>query len=161
MATLSDLQCILLSTASQRKQGEIHPYPASVDPRGGAKAIAALLRRGFVEERPADDGSGEVRVHITAAGLHAIGVEVEGGKSAEAGDAAAAASPSPSRPTKSGLLLALLERPQGALMPDLIEATGWLPHTVRAALTGLRRKGHAIGRSTREGKSCYHIGSTG
>jgi DNA-binding MarR family transcriptional regulator len=38
----------------------------------------------------------------------------------------------------------LLQREEGATLGELIDATGWLPHTTRAALTGLRKKGHAI-----------------
>ena len=36
-------------------------------------------------------------------------------------------------------------------------ATGWLPHTTRAALTGLRKRGYAIERSAGEGGSVYRI----
>ena len=38
-------------------------------------------------------------------------------------------------------MLALLRRPEGASGPQLIEATGWAPHTVRGFLAGLARKG--------------------
>ena len=34
----------------------------------------------------------------------------------------------------------------GASLNDMVEVTGWLPHTTRAALTGLRHKGYAIER---------------
>ena len=39
----------------------------------------------------------------------------------------------------------------------MVEATGWLPHTTRAALTGLRKKGHAIAKGSRENATCYRI----
>ncbi len=39
----------------------------------------------------------------------------------------------------------------------MIEATNWLPHTTRAALTGLRKKGHEIERSKRDDTTCYRI----
>ena len=48
------------------------------------------------------------------------------------------------RATKQSLVLDLLRRPEGALLSQIVEATGWLPHTARAALTGLRKKGHVI-----------------
>jgi DNA-binding IclR family transcriptional regulator len=38
----------------------------------------------------------------------------------------------------------LLRRADGATIVDLSEATGWLPHTTRAALTGLRKRGYAV-----------------
>ena len=66
-----------------------------------------------------------------------------------------AAAPRPA--TKSAQVVALLQRDTGATLPDLITATGWLPHTTRAALTGLRKKGHAIVRTKRDGTTCYHI----
>lgn len=48
--------------------------------------------------------------------------------------------------TKEALLLATLSEPNGASIFDMMEATGWLPHTCRAALTRLRQKGFAIER---------------
>jgi hypothetical protein len=38
----------------------------------------------------------------------------------------------------------LLQRSHGATLDELIAATGWLPHTSRAALTGLRKRGYSI-----------------
>lgn len=54
--------------------------------------------------------------------------------------------PSSRRPTKQDQILALLSREEGASIDVLMAATGWLPHTVRACLSGLRKKGHAIDR---------------
>ena len=45
----------------------------------------------------------------------------------------------------------------GATLAELVEATGWLPHTTRAALTGFRKKGHVIERSKRSDVTCYRI----
>ena len=60
--------------------------------------------------------------------------------------------------TKQALIAGLLAREQGATLDELIAATGWLPHTTRAALTGLRRKGFALDKSSREdGKTAYRI----
>ena len=42
--------------------------------------------------------------------------------------------------TKQARLIALLRRPQGATMEDLIAATGWRRHTVRGAISGALRK---------------------
>lgn len=46
--------------------------------------------------------------------------------------------------TKTMLLLELLQRFEGATLDQLVEATGWLPHSTRAMLTGLRKKGYAL-----------------
>lgn len=59
--------------------------------------------------------------------------------------------------TKTDKVIALLKRERGASLEDLTKATGWLPHTTRAAMTGLRKKGHAIERSTVDGVSRYAI----
>lgn len=48
--------------------------------------------------------------------------------------------------TKEALLLETLREPNGASIFDMMEATGWLPHTCRAALTRLRQKGFVIER---------------
>ena len=60
--------------------------------------------------------------------------------------------------TKQALIAGLLARDQGATLDELVAATGWLPHTTRAALTGLRRKGCTLDKSSREdGKTAYRI----
>jgi hypothetical protein len=51
-----------------------------------------------------------------------------------------ASSQAAQRPTKQTLILDLLKRDGGARLVELAAATGWLPHTARAALTGLRKK---------------------
>ena len=60
-------------------------------------------------------------------------------------------------PTKSSAVLALLQRDRGATLSDLVEATGWQPHTTRAKLTGLRKKGHPIERRKRDDLTFYHL----
>jgi hypothetical protein len=39
------------------------------------------------------------------------------------------------------LVLSLMQQTQGASVDDLLKATGWLPQTTRAALSGLRKQG--------------------
>ena len=55
-------------------------------------------------------------------------------------------------------VLDLLRRADGATIVDLTQATGWLAHATRAAITGLRKRGYAV---TRErivaGESVYRI----
>ena len=62
-----------------------------------------------------------------------------------------------SRATKTSIVLDLLRREQGATLAELVALTGWLPHTTRAALTGLRKKGHVLEKSTRADATCYRI----
>ena len=52
----------------------------------------------------------------------------------------------------------MLSKKGGATIDALIDATGWLPHTTRAALTGLRKRGFAVERSREDGTaSVYRI----
>ena len=63
--------------------------------------------------------------------------------------------------TKSQMVLDLLQRPDGCSLDDLVVATGWQPHTTRAALTGLRKKGHQLASWKPEsGSRVYRIVST-
>ncbi|MGX7924957.1 DUF3489 domain-containing protein [Tsuneonella sp. HG094] len=57
--------------------------------------------------------------------------------------------------TKASLVLNLLSRTEGATLDQMVAATGWLPHTTRAALTGLKKKGHTIERRKVDGKTTY------
>jgi Protein of unknown function (DUF3489) len=127
-----------------------------------------------------------VGLRITPAGLQAIGAEEEPGtgiagprQDSPAPDAADPGEPAPgtltepagarelpvtaqpSAPregTKQALVLSLLSRPEGATLDDLLSATGWLPHTTRAALTGLRQRGYPITRDKDAGQeSVYRV----
>ncbi|HEX9170234.1 MAG TPA: DUF3489 domain-containing protein [Roseiarcus sp.] len=53
----------------------------------------------------------------------------------------------------------MLRKDRGASLGELIAETGWLAHTLRAALTGLRRRGYAVAidRSDDERGSHYRI----
>ena len=47
-------------------------------------------------------------------------------------------------PSKQQQLAALVVRDEGATLDQMIAATGWLPHTTRAALTGIKKKGFVL-----------------
>ena len=50
----------------------------------------------------------------------------------------------PKPPSKAQQLAAMVVRDEGATLDQMVAALGWLPHTTRAALTGLRKKGFVI-----------------
>ena len=52
----------------------------------------------------------------------------------------------PAKPPKIATILKLLSRPSGATIEQLQKVTSWKPHSIRAAITGLRKKGHEIQR---------------
>jgi Protein of unknown function (DUF3489) len=65
---------------------------------------------------------------------------------------------SPRAGSKQALVTEMLSANGGATLDALVEATGWLPHTTRAALTGLRRRGFSIERTRQDGSdSIYRI----
>ena len=61
------------------------------------------------------------------------------------------AQPVTGKVTKRDQLAALVVRDEGATLEQMIAATGWLPHTTRAALSGLRKAGYAIDSDKIEG----------
>ena len=64
------------------------------------------------------------------------------------------------RVNKSHLVIGLLQRPGGATLDEMATATGWLPHTTRAALTGLRKKGHQLTSEKTDGMRRHRIESS-
>jgi len=94
---------------------------------------------------------------LTAAGLKAIAVdegpqdepgeasqpqllpEAKNGVSRD--DVGRHAPPAAPRGSKLALMIEVLRRADGATTVDLTQATGWLAHTTRAAITGLRKAG--------------------
>jgi hypothetical protein len=65
--------------------------------------------------------------------------------------------------SKLGRVLDMLAADAGATIGELTAATGWLEHTTRAALTGLRHRGYELSRTRKEGDvaSVYRIVSSG
>lgn len=156
MPKLNDTQLVLLSTASQRDTRSLYPLPDTITGARVTKAISALIDKALAKERETSDGAlvhrtdGDIRygVFATDVGLAAL----------DAGEAP----PAPvvtkrERQNKSAAVVALLQRDGGATLTELIEATDWLPHTTRAALTGLRKKGHDIERTKRGDETCYRF----
>jgi len=134
---LSPAQALLLRTATRRADGRVIP-PETL--RGGArvKVLTALLQRGWIE--PADDG------HVmTDAGYAAIGLQrpapLDDVQPMDTTDDIQLVEGIPIRPgTKLAALVVALRRPQGAISLQLMLATGWQPHSVRGAISGMLRK---------------------
>ena len=59
--------------------------------------------------------------------------------------------------SKIDKVIALMSRKKGASIVEMVKATGWLPHTTHAALSGLRKKGRTITRTEDDGVSRYTI----
>jgi DNA-binding MarR family transcriptional regulator len=172
MTKLSDTQLVILGAAAQRDDRNVLPLPGSLRGGAAAKVVGALLSRGLIAQTTTDsqtkadaalnriwrnDADGRaILLHITDAGLAAIGIEAEGADSAPTGDTeapSADAAPqttgeadpapkarTPRTGTKQATLIAMLRRPEGATITQIVEATGWQPHTVRGAFAGALKK---------------------
>jgi hypothetical protein len=172
-ARLNDLQLILLSHAAKSDTGSTLPLPAAAaDPERANKELKALLRRKLLVEAEVDDAASSWRTDdndqrigllISGKGREAIGLG--DGETAEETPspkvANTAAGAAPRGPTKAETVLGLLKRSEGATLAELVEATGWLPHTTRAHLTGLRKKGHTIEKTKRDNSTCYRVAEAG
>ena len=61
---------------------------------------------------------------------------------------------------KSVTVTKLLRRTKGATVPELQEATDWQPHSVRAFLSGMRKKGSVLTKAQRKsGETAYRLTS--
>ncbi len=163
------------------------PRSLKVNKTAATTVLKSLLKKGLVAERPAAadaahwretrDG-GRTALVITDTGLRTIGVEVDRKTSKQSSSTKAPPSqrrrraepkPSGSKPKgrtsppavrpgiKQALLIDLLKRKKGATIETIVETLGWLPHTVRAALTRLRQQGFRIERVREDGASRYRI----
>ena len=168
---LNDLQLVLLSTAAQRDDGGIFPVAESIAKNGDRvrKAVQSLLKRALAEEGPTTDrrlawrehDDQPIAVFITAAGRSMMDPTADGaqpsGSAESTSENVQTSTHEARRGSKKDLVLGLLRRPEGATVDDLVTATGWLPHTTRAALTGLRKKGHVVEKTRRDDSTCYRV----
>jgi DNA-binding MarR family transcriptional regulator len=184
MAKLTDTQLIVLSAAVAREDG-VAVVPAKMKRATASKVGASLVRRKLMRDSPSkrgmpvwreDEDRRRISLIITRAGRKAIEVaenarahpqsasnepmsetDASSGKKRSqnrSGDGVT----SPRVGTKQALVIEMLCTKGGATLNTLVEATGWLPHTTRAALTGLRKRGFSIERTREEGAdSIYRI----
>jgi len=192
MTKLSDTQAIILSAAAQRDDRNVLPLPGSLRGGAAAKVVGALLSRGLIAETATDsrtkadaalnriwrnDEDGRaILLHMTDAGLAAIGVEPESPDLAPTGadeapgaeaseDAAAEADPAPNarKPrtgTKQAKLIEMLRAEGGATIDEIVAALEWQAHTARGAMSGTLKKklGLTITSEKVEGRGrCYRI----
>jgi len=188
MAKLTDTQLIVLSAAAARDDGiamipaKMNKAAAS---KVGSSLVARKLMRearsksGMPIWRVNKDDR-PISLVITRAGRDAIGVDEDAAADAprsndkllETQDVSTAdkqpvdrapeggvdRNAAPRTGTKQALVIEMLGAKKGVTLDALVEATGWLPHTTRAALTGLRKRGFVIERMRDEGSaSAYRI----
>ena len=180
-AKLTDAQLVMMSAAAACKDRCLSA-PATIKGAALRKVGVKLAKSGLareIEAKPGapiwrrDDAGQGCALNLTAAGLKAIALggrspdPIEPGETPqpqaknraspdEGGHPARVAGPRDG--TKLALMIEHLQRVDGATIIDLTQATGWLPHTMRAALTGLRKRGYALIRErVGAGDSVYRI----
>src|SRR5215203_5351440 len=148
---LNDTQLVILSSASQREDG-FAVLPEGVRAASVKAAVIRLSKLGFLKQvrvkcdQPHCEQGQRIGLKITNAGSAAIGVGDDGkGEEQPAPGEAQRGAGAPRRESKRAQIIALMQGVTGATLNEMVEATGWLPHTTRAALTGLRHKGYAPG----------------
>jgi hypothetical protein len=179
MAKLTDTRLIVLSKAAGRNDGTAI-IPEGLNKAAAAKVGASLVSRKLmrkVQSKPdmpvwREDGEGRgTSLVITREGREAIGLEDRENDSsnlslgAEETDVQRRQRPfqkrlnridEPRPGSKQAVIVTMLSRKSGATLEALVDATGWLPHTTRAALTGLRKRGYSVLLERQDGKPPLH-----
>ncbi|WP_375459487.1 DUF3489 domain-containing protein [uncultured Enterovirga sp.] len=166
--TLSKTETKILTEAASR-EGGLLLLPDTMKEVSRQRLLGRLESTGLIA--PAGQHGDDPA--LTTAGYRAVGLRPPRVRKAKAAEASTEAGSSPAeaapaaeviatdstRPgTKQALIISLLGRPEGASQAEIIAATGWLPHTTRAALSRLRSAGHALTKSAREdGVTAYRI----
>ena len=169
MNTPSDTQSLILSRAATRPGNLALPLPEGLVGAAAKMVVGKMIARGWLEEveanlrrgepmwRETGDGHGTTLI-ATEAGLEAIGIEplaVSAVASARRAKPKAEPAKTPDDPatakpvairagTKQAQIIALLQRPEGATVAEMVEATGWLAHTVRGSISGALKKKLAL-----------------
>ena len=147
---LSETQTVILTTACAREDGLIFPVTAPI--KGGAvgNVCKSLLKRGLIEEIEATDANtvwrhdeerGPITLRATALARSALGLAGETMANAVNDVAESQPAHAPGgKGNKQTLLIAMLQRPEGATVQQIAEATEWQFHTVRGVISGVLKK---------------------
>ena len=163
MMKLTDTQTIILSAGAQRPDNIALPLPKGLHGAAAKMAVTKMISHGWLQEvdanlrrgeplwRETGDGHGTTLV-VTEAGLEAIGIEpvmtsVVTALRKEELDAdpqpTTADTPKPINiraGTKQAQIIALLQRPEGAAITEIVAETGWMAHSVRGMISGALKK---------------------
>jgi hypothetical protein len=160
---LTETQKSILIAAAERPDHRLEWFPEGVKGGARAKVLASLQSKGLVEIQ--DD-----HPIISNAGLAVLGLPEVPTEPAEETHPASTESPGTEAPkarktrenTKQATVIAMLHRPEGATLEQLVEATRWQKHTVRGALSLLSKKqGLTIVSAKHESGRVYHIATEG
>jgi hypothetical protein len=154
----------LVREVRARKDAPVWRRDESADQAFALKLTAAGLKAITIDaegDANAESGSGAER-RTESGGV--VGSDARGIDAPDAGSGAVSSEEAPSvriprAGTKIDGVVAMLGREAGATIDEIVAETGWLPHTARAALTGLRKRGYALAsdRSDRMRGTVYRI----
>lgn len=123
-----------------------------------AAGLAAVGSPDLVATVPAEDAEAADVGLGAGAGAGSVGALPACPEPAPSADETPASVPPARSPGgKLGQVLQAVSTPPGATLTEITSLTGWLPHTARAAVTGLRQRGHAIGLVERDGRKAYRL----
>jgi len=169
MTQLSDTQAVILSAACSREGGFLLPITASLKGGAVNMVLNSLIKKELAEEIPAEPGMPVWRededgtpltLRATPAAYTALGMVADAGADSgpeeePATDMADQPETAPTeadgategqfvRKTRQGskqeALIAMLKRPEGASIAEIMEATGWLAHSIRGFIAGTVKK---------------------
>lgn len=154
----TETQTLILSAGAQRPGNLAVPLPKTLVGAAAKMTVTKMIERGWLQEveanlrkgeplwRETGDGHGTTLI-VTDAGLLAIGIDpvvvktvVAVRKHADAVPAPLAKVPVIRAGTKQAALIAMLRRPEGATIEEIMAETQWLGHTIRGALSGALKK---------------------
>ncbi|MHB2210731.1 DUF3489 domain-containing protein [Methylobacterium sp. CM6257] len=141
--TLSPIQHLVLAAAVSHPEHRL-VRPEDIKPPTYRSALQALRRRGLIADSAAGNNSGRRPAGpvLSRAGLAHVTSAARQVQLVAQPQLSVVRSPRPG--SKLDCLVAMLARPDGASIDELITVLNWLPHTTRAALTGLRKRGYAL-----------------
>jgi hypothetical protein len=177
MTKLTETQTIILSAGAQRPDNIALPLPKGLAGAAAKMAVSKMIERGWLQEvdanlrrgeplwRETGDGHGTTLV-VTDTGLLAIGIEPVVVKTVVAirEHAVKAALPQPPTQragTKQAQVIALLKRPEGATLAEIVEVTSWQAHSARGVISGVLKKklGLVVGSTKEDSRGAvYRIG---
>lgn len=152
LQTLTPTQSTIIRSAARHPEGRI-AVPATLQGGARANALKGLLMHGWIVEA----GDGHL---LTDAGYATIGQQ-RPTPPPIFDDAPARESVQPCRPgTKLAKVVAALQNQDGTTIFPLMCCTGWQPHTIRGALSGMVRKKlglHVVSSKAADGERVYRI----
>lgn len=128
------------------------PSNEAIEPKTAPTTAEAKSKRLHGKAAPADKGSATATAAVAP---------TENLTETPTTQAIPAASSKPPRQTKAALLRVRLAESGGASLAALIEATGWQAHTLRAAMSGLRKEGLTLTRRREGEDTIYAIDPSG